>query len=85
MRGIARARSESLPSRKVWADIDQIVAFDGNSIAAGLHKVFGVDLIGAKSVRAAYGVSSCVAEAVVYPRRPERVARRRAARCSSCS
>jgi hypothetical protein len=62
-----------------------MAALDGSSIAGGLHKVFGVDLIGATRVRAAYGVSSSIAEAVVYPRRPKRVADCRAARCSLCS
>jgi Family of unknown function (DUF6510) len=62
-----------------------MVALDGNSTAGSLHKVFGADLIEGESVRSAYGVSSSIVEAVVYPRRPERVARCCAARCSLCS
>jgi hypothetical protein len=58
--------------------MNRMVALDGNAIAGDLHEVFGVDLTGAKSVCAACGVSSFVAEAVVYARCPGRVARCRA-------
>jgi Family of unknown function (DUF6510) len=59
----------------------QRVALHGAAIAGDLHEVHGVGFTRAKSVRAAYGASSVVADAVVYPRCPERVARCRVARC----
>ncbi len=57
-----------------------MIALDGNAIAGDLLEVFGVDLTAAMCVCAACGMSSVVAEAIVYMRGPGRVAR-----CRGCS
>jgi len=63
-----------------------MIALDGNAIAGDLLEVFGVDLTGAMYVCAACGMSSIVAEAIVYMRGPGRVAAAAGvASCSSCS
>ena len=58
--------------------MNQTVPLDGNAIGGDLHEVFGVDLTGARAACASCGVSSFVAESVVYTRCPGRVARCRA-------
>jgi Family of unknown function (DUF6510) len=55
------------------------VAVDGNAIAGDLLEVFGVDLTAATWTCASCGMSSVVADAVVYMRGPGRVAR-----CRGC-
>jgi hypothetical protein len=57
-----------------------MVALDGNAIAGDLLEVFGVDLTAAMCVCAACGMSSVIAEAIVYRGGPGRVAR-----CRGCS
>jgi hypothetical protein len=57
-----------------------MIALDGNAIADDLRGAFGVDLTAATCVCGACGMSSVVAEAIVYMRGPGRVAR-----CRGCS
>ena len=57
-----------------------MIALDGNAIAGDLLEVFGVDFTAATWVCAACGISSVVAEAIVYMAGPGRVAR-----CRGCS